>query len=282
MRSSFDIADVMLTKSMNTCKTAIVTGGTRGIGLGICKALARDGIRVAMVYRDDEASARQADSEVRSAGGEVLLIKADLRISEEAKRVVKETAAEWGGVDILVNNAGVFRFAFLEEMEDEFLDEMLSANFKSMVHMMRCALPWLKKSHHGRIVNASSISGRLADVGLIAYGCSKASVDMLTRIASAELAPYGITVNAYAPGIIATEMTRAMIEERGAEQLKQIPGGRFGAIGDVGELVRFLCSPEAAYITGEIIGVDGGMLKVQNPGRAHDFAREPRRRDDRG
>jgi 3-oxoacyl-[acyl-carrier protein] reductase len=117
-------------------------------------------------------------------------------------------------------------------------------------------------------VNASSISGRLADVGLIAYGCSKASVDMMTRIAAAELAPYRITVNAFAPGIIATEMTREMIEERGSEQVKQIPLGRFGTPEDTASLVRFLCSPAADYITGEVIGVDGGMLKVQNPFRA--------------
>ena len=138
--------------------------------------------------------------------------------------------------------------------------------------MIKAALPWLQKSGEGRIINASSISGRLADVGLIAYGCSKASIDMLTRIAAAELAPHRITVNAYAPGIIATEMTREMIETRGNEQRKQIPLGQFGAPEDAAELVAFLCSREAGYITGEVIGVDGGMLKVQNPIRAWEFA----------
>ena len=132
---------------------------------------------------------------------------------------------------------------------------------------------WMKKNHFGRIVNASSISGKLADVGLIAYACAKIGVDMLTRISAAELAPYGITVNAYAPGIIFTEMTREMIETRGDQQVKQIPAWRFGKSEEVSGLVTFLCSEKAAYITGEIIGVDGGMMKVQNPYRAYEFAK---------
>jgi 3-oxoacyl-[acyl-carrier protein] reductase len=258
---------------MDGSRIAVVTGGTRGIGLGICKALARERTRLALVYRADETSAESARSELEAAGSEVILIRADLSADGEAQKAVERVAAEWGALDILVNNAGAFRFAFLEEMDDDFLESLMAVNFKSMVRMIRSSLPLLKKSPHGRIVNASSISGRLADVGLIAYGCSKAGVDMMTRIAAAELAPWGITVNAYSPGIIATEMTRGMIAERGEVQVKQIPAGRFGAADDVGELVRFLCSPAAAYITGEIIGVDGGMFKVQNPFRAAEFAR---------
>jgi 3-oxoacyl-[acyl-carrier protein] reductase len=112
----------------------------------------------------------------------------------------------------------------------------------------------------------------MADVGLSAYGCSKAGVDMLTHIAAAEFAPYKITVNAYAPGIIATDMTQGMIDNRGHIQIQQIPAHRFGEPADVAGLIRFLCSHEASYITGEIIGVDGGMFKVQNPIRAHEYA----------
>ena len=257
---------------MDGSRIAVVTGGTRGIGLGICRALARERTKVALVYGADEASAESARSELEAAGSEVILIRADLGVDGEPQKVVGRVAAQWGALDILVNNAGAFRFAFLEEMDDDFLESLMAVNFKSMVRMIRSSLPLLKKSPHGRIVNASSISGRLADVGLIAYGCSKAGVDMMTRIAAAELAPWGITVNAYSPGIIATEMTRGMIEERGELQVKQIPVGRFGAADEVGELVRFLCSPAAGYITGEIIGVDGGMCKVQNPFRAAEFA----------
>ena len=253
-------------------RVAVVTGGTRGIGLGICKALLHRGASVAAVYQKDAAAARSAEVEMAASGGEYLALKADVSRSGEAARVVEEVVKKWGRMDILVNNAGIFQFAFLEEMDEKFLDSLYSANFKSAFFMIKAALPWLQKSGEGRIVNASSISGRLADVGLIAYGCSKASIDMLTRIAAAELAPHGITVNAYAPGIIATEMTREMIETRGSEQRKQIPCGSFGAPEHVAELVAFLCSHEAGYITGEVIGVDGGMFKVQNPIRAWDFA----------
>jgi 3-oxoacyl-[acyl-carrier protein] reductase len=144
--------------------------------------------------------------------------------------------------------------------------------FTASVRMIRAALPLLKKSGAGRVINAGSIAGRLSDVGLVAYGCSKASIDMMTRIAAAELAPWGITVNAYSPGIIATDMTRGMIEERGHVQVKQIPVGRFGDPDEVGGLIRFLASPAAGYITGENIGVDGGMFKVQNAARAAEYA----------
>ncbi len=258
---------------MNPKRVAIVTGGTRGIGLGICKALLRRNTAVAAVYRQNPAAARSAEGEMAAAGKEYFTFKADVSYFAEAARVVEEVTKKWGRTDILVNNAGIFQFAFLEEMDEKLLDALYSANFKTAFSMIKAALPWLKKSGEGRIINASSISGRLADVGLIAYGCSKASIDMLTRIAAAELAPHGITVNAYAPGIIATEMTREMIETRGSEQRKQIPRGQFGVPEDVAELVAYLSSSEAGYITGEVIGVDGGMLKVQNPGRAWDFAK---------
>jgi 3-oxoacyl-[acyl-carrier protein] reductase len=265
-----------MSKSPAARRVAVVTGGTKGIGLGICKALLSRRIAVAAVYHSDAEAARAAETETAPLGGEFFTCKADVTKKSESTRVVEEVVKKWGGIDILVNNAGIFRFAFLESMDESFFDSLYSANLKSMFHMIQASLPWLKKSGEGRIVNASSISGRLADVGLIAYGCSKAGVDMLTRIASAELAPFGITVNAYAPGIIATEMTREMIETRGTEQRKQIPHGQFGAPEDVAELVAFLCSREAGYITGEVIGVDGGMLKVQNPARAWESAQGSR------
>ncbi len=258
---------------MDANRVALVTGGTRGIGLGICRALAKDRARLALVYHSDEAAAEAARSELAAAGSEVILVRADLGAAGEPARVVQAVDRQWGALDILVNNAGEFRFAFLEEMDDAFLERLMAVNFTAAVRMIRAALPLLKRSAAGRVVNAGSIAGRISDVGLIAYGCSKASVDMMTRIAAAELAPWGITVNAYSPGIVETDMTRPMIRERGDVQVKQIPAGRFGDPDEVGELVRFLASPAAGYITGENIGVDGGMFKVQNPFRAAEFAR---------
>ena len=179
--------------SRGKSRVAIVTGGSRGIGLGICKGLLADGLAVAMVYRSNQKAASEAMAELEATGGRVLAIRADVSQRAEAARVVEAVTQAFGRVDVLVNNAGVFQFAFLEEMDEDFLSQMLRSNFESMIWMIQSALPWLKKGEHPRVVNASSISGRLADVGLIAYGSSKAGVDMLTRIASAELAPYRIT-----------------------------------------------------------------------------------------
>ena len=149
-------------------------------------------------------------------------------------------------------------------MTEEYLDRILGINFKSQFFMVKAVIPWMKKNKYGRIVNASSISGRFADCGLVGYGASKAAVDMLTKIGAGELGPYGITVNAYAPGIIHTDMTHAMITERGDEQVQDLCLQRFGTPEDAAALVSFLVSDAAGYITGEIIGVDGGMFKVQN------------------
>lgn len=257
-------------------RVAIVTGGSRGIGLGISTALAQAGHRVAVVYRADEAAADEALNALRGKGSDVMKVKADVGSRTEVESMARTVFEKWGRLDILVNNAGVFDFAFIEEMNDEFFDHIFQTNMMGVVYCVQAVIPYMKKNHFGRIVNASSISGRLADVGLVAYGASKAGVDMLTRITAAELAPYGITVNGFAPGIIETDMTAAMIEERGHLQVKQIPADRFGSAEDVAGLVRFLCSDEAAYITGEIIGVDGGMMKTQNPYRAHEYAKEHR------
>jgi len=255
-------------------RVAIVTGGSRGIGLGISRALAQAGHRVAVVYRADEAAAEEALSSLRGIGSEVMKVKADVGSRTEVAAMARAVSDRWGRIDILVNNAGIFDFAFIEEMTDEFFDRIYRTNMMGVVYCVQTVVPYMKKNHFGRIVNASSISGRLADVGLVAYGASKAGVDMLTKITAAELAPYGITVNAFAPGIIETDMTAAMIEERGHLQVKQIPADRFGSSEDVAGLVRFLCSEEAGYITGEIVGVDGGMMKTQNPYRAHEYAKE--------
>lgn len=244
-------------------RVAIVTGGSRGIGLGISRALAQKGRRLAIVYHRDKRSADAVAAEL-SGQTEVMVLQADVGVKAEAAKAVAAVEAKWGRVDILVNNAGVFDYKKLEEMDEAFFDGINRTNLMSAIFMSQAVIPAMKRGGWGRIVNASSISSRLADIGLVAYGCSKAGIDILTKIAAGELGPHGITVNAYAPGIIDTDMTAGVIKNRGEEKLQSIPVDHFGDIMDVGHLVAFLTSEEAGYITGEVIGVDGGMCKVQS------------------
>jgi len=256
---------------MSDKRVAIVTGGTRGIGADISLVLAQSGDIVLSVYRSNDERALKFQKQLKEISLESDILKADISKQAGVDAVVDYVGSSFGRIDILVNNAGIFDFAFVEDMEETFLDNMFRVNFKSQFLMIKACIKVMKKNKFGRILNASSISSDLADVGLSAYGVSKAAVNMLTKICAAELAPYAITVNAYAPGIIFTDLTADMIKERGHEQVKQIPLNRFGEGKEVAALVKFLASEEAGYITGAIIEIDGGMLKVQNPYRAHEY-----------
>lgn len=257
---------------MEDRRVAIVTGGTRGMGKAISVELARKGNIVCAVYRSHEESAKETLAEMQKVVPECCIYQADVSKEEEVKRVVHEIGEKFGRIDILVNNAGIFDFRFIDEMDAAYLDRVIDTNFKSQFYMLQNVAEYMKKNRYGRIANASSISGHFADCGLAAYAASKAGVDMLTKIGAAELGPYHISVNAYAPGIIHTDMTDAMIQERGDEQVKDLCLNRFGTGEDVAALVGFLTSPEGGYVTGEIIGIDGGMFKVQNTYLAYEHA----------
>lgn len=259
---------------MENKRVAIVTGGTRGMGQAISIELAKRGNIVCAVYRSHEESAKYTLKEMKKYEQDCKIYQADVSKEEEVKKVVAKIGEEFGRIDILVNNAGIFDFRFIDEMDGEYLDRVLNTNFKSQFYMVQNVAEYMKKNEYGRIVNASSISGHFADCGLVAYAASKAGVDMLTKIGAAELGPYHITVNAYAPGIIHTDMTDAMIQERGDEQVKDLCLNRFGTGEDVAALVGFLTSPEGGYVTGEIIGIDGGMFKVQNTYLAYQHAKK--------
>lgn len=252
-------------------RVAIVTGGTRGMGESISCALAKAGNIVLSVYRSNDTSAIETKQKLQKIESQSNVIQGDVSKQADIDRIMNFVSKTYGRVDILVNNAGIFDFNFIEDMTEEYLDHILAVNFKSPFLMTKAVIPWMKKGHYGRIVNASSISSSYADCGLVGYGASKACVDMLTKIGSAEVGPYNITMNAYAPGITHTDMTDAMIQERGEEQAKQISLNRFGTCEEVANLVVFLASEKASYITGAIIPVDGGMLKVQNPYRAYEY-----------
>jgi 3-oxoacyl-[acyl-carrier protein] reductase len=259
---------------MSEKRVAIVTGGTRGMGLSISEQLAKDGNIVVAVYNSDKKSAEQCERKLKQIDSQSCVMQADLSNVQQIKSLAKKVGEQFGRIDILVNNAGIFDFNFVEDMTEEYIDHVMNTNFKSQLFMLQAVIPYMKQNKYGRVANASSISGRFADVGLVAYATSKAAVNMMTGITSAELAPYGITVNAYAPGIIHTDMTDAMIKERGDIQVQQISARRFGNVADVARLVAFMVSPDASYITGEIIGVDGGFFKVQNAYRAYDHVAE--------
>jgi 3-oxoacyl-[acyl-carrier protein] reductase len=252
-------------------RVAIVTGGTRGMGRSISVDLARQGVVVQAIYRSNEEAALETKKEISALCSGSDIIKADLGDAKTVKNAVESIVQKLGRVDILVNNAGIFDFNFIEDMTEEYFDNVFNVNFKSQLRMIKAVIPHMKKQKYGRIINAASIAGRFSDVGLVAYGASKSAINILTMIASAELAPYGITVNAYAPGIIHTDMTDAMIRERGDVQVKQISMNRFGTGEDAAALVSFLASEKAGYITGEIVGVDGGFFKVQNAYRAFEY-----------
>jgi len=253
-------------------RVAIVTGGTRGMGKDISVALAKTGeITVFAIYRSNKESALQTKTELQAIDPASDIIAGDVAKAADVKRMIEEVVQKCGRIDILVNNAGIFDFAFIEDLTEEYFDHVMNVNMKSQLLMMQAVLPYMKKQAYGRILNASSISGALADVGLVAYGASKAAVNMLTTIAAGEFAPYNITVNAYAPGIIYTDMTADMIRERGEQQAKQVALNRFGTGDEIASLIVYLVSEAAGYVTGEIIGMDGGFFKVQNPQRAHEY-----------
>jgi Dehydrogenases with different specificities (related to short-chain alcohol dehydrogenases) len=259
---------------MENKKIAIVTGGTRGMGKAISEALAEKGNIVYAIYRSDETSAQKTLRAMQAYDSRNAVYKLDVADENAIASFVNDIGAQHGRIDILVNNAGIFGFNYMSEMTSDYLRNVWEVNFMSQYLMTKYVAAYMKKNNYGRVLNASSISGKFADGGLIAYGVSKASVDMLTQISAAELGSYNITVNAYAPGIIHTDMTATMIQERGNEQKGDLCINRFGAVKDVSALVCFLASPEAGYITGEIIGVDGGMFKVQNAYLAHRKAQE--------
>lgn len=255
-------------------RVAVVTGGTRGMGRAISEELAKKGNIVCAVYHSQEESAKATLDRIQEAEPRCGIYKADISKESEVKQLIKEIGDKFGRIDILVNNAGIFDFRFIDEMDAAYLDRVIDTNFKSQFYMMQNAVVYMKQNKYGRIVNASSISGHFADCGLVAYAASKAGVDMLTKIGAAELGPYNISVNAYAPGIIHTDMTDAMIKERGDEQVKDLCLNRFGTGKDVAALVAFLTSTEGGYVTGEIIGIDGGMFKVQNTYLAYEHAKK--------
>jgi NAD(P)-dependent dehydrogenase (short-subunit alcohol dehydrogenase family) len=247
-------------------RVALVTGATSGIGRATALRFASEGARVALVGRDAETLAGAARL-AREAGGEAAEIRADVMNETDARRAVDETIEHFGGLDVLVNAAGIIANGTVETTPLEDWDAMMNVNLRSVFHLMQLAVPHLER-RPGNVVNVSSVTGLRAFPGVLAYCVSKAGVDQLTRCAALELAPKGVRVNAVNPGVVVTNVHRrgGMSEENYAAFLERSktthPLGRVGAPEEVAELILFLASDRASWITGATHSIDGGRAQT--------------------
>ena len=240
-------------------KTAVVTGGSRGIGRAICEELARGGANVVLCYAGNEAAAAETVSACEALGAKALAVKCDVADGEQVKALMDEAVKAFGRIDILVNNAGITRDGLLMMMKEADFDAVISANLRGTFLCMKAVARTMMKQRYGRIVNLSSVVGLRGNAGQVNYAASKAGVIGMTKSLAKELASRGVTVNAVAPGFIDTDMTAAMPEAAKTATLASIPMQRLGAPEDIAKAVAFLASDGAAYITGQVIAVDGGM-----------------------
>jgi 3-oxoacyl-[acyl-carrier protein] reductase len=243
-------------------RVAIITGGSRGIGRAIALTLAQKGAAVVVNYAASAGAAADVVDSIRSRGGRAIACKADVSDSGEAAGLVKEAQTQFGRVDILVNNAGVIRDNLILRLKDEDWETVLGINLKGAFNCARAAARGMLKNQYGRIINISSVSGIIGNTGQVNYCASKAGLLGLTKALAKELGSRNITVNAVAPGFITTEMTAGLPEDIKEKMLAQIPLRRFGGPEEIAELVAFLASDAAAYITGQTITVDGGMTCI--------------------
>lgn len=239
-------------------KVAIITGAGRGIGRAIALKLAQEGAKVVVSDIIIE-NAQAVAEEIKKAGGTALAIKTNIAVREEVEQLFTEAINHFGKIDILVNNAGINRDAMLHKMTDEQWDEVIAVNLTGTFYCTRQAAIHMRERGYGRIINIASASW-LGNIGQANYAASKAGVVGLTKTAARELARKGVTVNAICPGFIDTDMTRAVPEKIWNMMVEKIPMGRVGKPEDVANLVAFLASDEAAYITAEVINVGGGMV----------------------
>lgn len=241
-------------------KVALVTGASRGLGKAIALKLASLGSKVAVNYVFHEEEAKKVVSEIESHGGEALLVKASVADASAVKAMFKEITGKWGRIDILVNNAGITRDNLLMRMSDEAWDEVLNTNLRGAYLCSKAALRSMTGQSWGRIVNISSLAGIVGNAGQANYSAAKAGLIAFTKSIAREVGSLNITVNAIAPGFIVTDMTDKLSQETRDFILSRIPLKRFGKPEDVAEVVAFLASERASYITAQVIAVDGGII----------------------
>lgn len=240
-------------------KVALVTGASRGIGRSIALELASQGADVAVNYAGSEAAAREVADEIVKLGRRAIVVQANVANASEAEAMVKQTIDELGKLDILVNNAGITRDNLLMRMKEEEFDDVIAINLKGVFNCTKAVTRPMMKARGGRIINISSVVGVMGNPGQANYVAAKAGVIGMTKSVARELASRGITVNAVAPGFIETDMTSILGDDTKESLLSQIPLGRLGKPQDIADIVSFVASEKASYITGQVFHVDGGM-----------------------
>lgn len=240
-------------------KSAVITGGVRGIGKAIAEEFCKEGADVLLCYRNNEEAAMQTADELKKYGTRVELIKGNVADFNHSEEVAKKALELFGRIDILVNNAGITKDKLMMRMSASDFDDVIQANLNGSFYFTRNIASIMIKQKGGRIINISSIVGLRGNAGQVNYSASKAGIIGLTLSSAKELGKRGITVNAIAPGYIETEMTEVLTEVQKENMLSMISLGRAGKAADVAKAAAFLASENAAYITGQILGVDGGM-----------------------
>jgi 3-oxoacyl-[acyl-carrier protein] reductase len=241
-------------------KCAIVTGAGRGLGRAIALRLAELGANIVVNYRNSEKEAEELIQEIKAKGVEALMVKADVSSFKECEELVKAAVEKFGKVDILVNNAGITKDTLLLRMKEEDFDKVIDINLKGCFNTTKHISSVMLKQKSGRIINISSVIGLIGNAGQANYAASKAGIIGFTKSCAKELGSRGITVNAIAPGFIETEMTDVLSDKLKDTMINNIPLKRFGNPKDVANLVAFLAGDDSAYITGQVINVDGGMV----------------------
>ncbi|MFM6193882.1 MAG: 3-oxoacyl-[acyl-carrier-protein] reductase [Planktothrix sp.] len=240
-------------------QVAIITGGSRGIGRATALALATEGAKVAVNYASSSTAADEVVAEITEAGGEAIAVQGDVSKADQVDALFNKVTETWGRVDILVNNAGITRDTLLLRMKLEDWQAVIDLNLTGVFLCTRVASKMMLKQKSGRIINITSVAGQMGNPGQANYSAAKAGVIGFTKTVAKELASRGVTVNAVAPGFIATDMTKEL--KNTEEILKFIPLGRYGQAEEVAGMIRFLAAdPAAAYITGQVFNVDGGMV----------------------